>query len=395
MAGNQREMERREKRERKDKRRKLVIWIIIAVIVFALAVMKICEVNINSIVDRFTDENGRFTLTEGVVTDNFPYSIDSSQNVKMVNANNKIGVITPNSYTVLDSKDATADYVFEHGYSNPILANAGVYSLVYDQGAKKYRLDTLSQPVYEEESANSIICADVSKNGTVALATTSSEKLCDITVYSKSLKNELSLGLSDGYIIDIALNDSADKVAVAVVNSENADLKTTVYTYNVGSDGTVSSKTVLPSGVLYDLCYAGSNIWAVGSDYLGVVKNGEYKETYAQGTINIECFTYNTSGDVVLAYGNYSNSSQLVVSCVKSSGKIRNEFNFDGNIKSVTATTSLISILTNDEIITYNLKNGELRESLQISDSAKSICRIGSSVFIHKQSVIDKSEVLR
>ncbi len=393
MAGNQREIERREKRERKDKKRKLIIWIIIAVIVFVLAVMKICEININSVKDRFTDADGNFTLTQGVVEDNFPYSIDSSDNVKIVNANNKIGVITPNSYTVLDSKDGEVVYTFDHGYSNPVLASSGVYSLVYDQGNENYRLDTMSQQIYEEESDNSILCADVSKNGTVALATASSEKLCDINVFTKSLKNEFSLSISSGYVVDIALNSSSSKVAVAVVNSENAELVTDVYIYDVSSDGTSAEPITLPSGTLYDICFAGSGLWTVGDTYLGLIKNGEYKETYEQGTINIESYTYNTSGEIVLAYGGYSNSSQLVISCVKTNGKIRNEFDFSGSVKSVTATTSLISVLTNDEIVTYNLKTGEQRESVEVSDSVKSACRIGSSVYVHKQSVIDKCEV--
>lgn len=393
MAGNQREMERRERREQKDKKHKLIIWIIIAVIILVLLIMKVCEININSVKDHFTDENGNFTLTEGVVTDNFPYNIDASQNVKLVNANNKIGVLTPNSYTILDSKDATSDYFFEHGYSNPVLANSGIYSLIYDQGAKKYRLDTVSQPAYEEETETSIICADVSKNGTVALATTSKEKLCDILVYSKSLKKEFELSISSGYIIDIALSDNSKNVTVAVVNSENADLITTLYTYTVNSDGSNEKSIVLPAGTLVDIKYSGNNIWALGDSYLGLVKGEKYVECYPQGAINTKCYTYNPSGDLVLAYGNYNNSSDYIISYIKANGKIKKEISLTGNVRALSASTSLLSVLTTDEIISYNINNGEEKERLSSTDSVKSICRLGSSVFVHRQSLIDKSEV--
>ncbi len=391
MAGNQREIERQYKREQKDKRNKLIIWIIIAVIVLALVIMKVCEININSIKDHFTDENGNFTLTEGVVEDNFPYSIDSSSKVTMVNANNKIGVLTPNSYTVLDSTDAAADFFFEHGYSNPVLANSGIYSLVYDQGANKYRLDTVSQNEYEEETESSILCADVSKNGTVAIAAASKEKLCDIYVYSRSLEKQFELSISSGYAVDIALSDNSKQVSVAVVNSKNAELITTVYTYNVNSDGSSEKAVELPAGSLADIRYASSNLWVVGDNYIGIVRDSKYIPCYEAGSISTKCFNYNPSGDLVAAFGNYSNSAVNTVAYIKSNGKIKNTIDIEGNVKYLSATSSLVSVLTNDEIISYNIKNGEEKERISVSETVKSIQRLGNGVFVHRQSVIEKA----
>ena len=389
MAGNQRKIEREERREQREKKHKLVVWVVIAVVVLALIIMKICEVNVNSIKDRFTDAEGNFTLTEGVVTDNFPFSLDASQNVIVTDFNNMLGVLTPNSFTVLDSKEASVNYAFEHGYSNPVLEAEGVYSLIYDQGAKNYRLDTTSQAVYEEESARSILCADVAKNGTVALASASKEKLCDVTVMSKALKELFSFSISEGYIVDIALNDSGRELAIAVVNSQNAALVTTVYTYNVG--GSTEGKAVqLPSGVLAEIRYSGKNIWAVGDDYLGVIRKGDFSSVFEQGSINTICYDFTSAGDLLIAYGGYSNSADCKLSYVKSSGKIKNDISLGANIKDVSATAGLAYVLTNDEIISYNYKNGEEKGRYDNNDSVKSICALGSSVYTHKQSVIDK-----
>lgn len=392
MAGNQREMERRERREQRDKRHKLIIWAIIAVIILVLVIMKICEINVNSIKNHFTDANGDFTLTEGIDEDNFPYSLDSSHNVKIVNANNRLGILTPNSYTVLDSKDASCDYVFEHGYSNPVLASAGIYSLIYDQGAKKYRLDTLSQSVYEEEMPSSILCADVSKNGTAAIATASKEKLCDVTIMSKALSKEFSFSISDGYIVDIALNESGKELAVAAVSSENAELVTTVYTYCIGGSSGGEAAVRLPSGTLTDIKYAGSNIWAVGDSFLGIIKGDKYIDCFETGTISTKCYAYNQSGDIVLAYGNYSNSSDCMISYIKSNGKKKNEFSVSGNVKDICADSALVTVLTSNDIVSYNIKNGEEKQRASALESVKSICRVGSAVFLQRQSVIDRGD---
>ena len=44
-----------------------------------------------------------------------------------------------------------------------------------------------SENVYENELKGNILCGDVAKNGNTALATLSGDKLCNVTVYNKSL----------------------------------------------------------------------------------------------------------------------------------------------------------------------------------------------------------------
>jgi hypothetical protein len=393
MAGNQREMERRERRAQKDKKHKRIIWIIIAVIILVLVVMKVCEININSVKNHFVDEDGNFTLTDGVGDDNFPYSIDSSRNVKLVNINNELGILTPSSFTVLNGTDGEVQYTFEHGYSNPILESSGIYSLVYDQGGNNFRLDTTSDSVYEEDTSNLILCADVAKNGSVAIATTSNEKLCDIVVYSKSLVKLMEISISNGYVVSIDISDNGKNVAVAVVTGENANLKTTVYTYNISSSADSEKAVELPQGSIIDLKYSGSNILVTGDSYAGVIKNSEkYQEIYAKDDISTCSIAYTPSGDLILVYNSYSNSTDNVIARINKNGKIKKEINVSGSIKSVTAGSSLVSVLTNSEILTYNLSDGSKKSSLSTDDSAKSICCLGSEIYIHKQSLIDKSE---
>ena len=51
MAGNQREMRKKELKAKKDRKNKTIIWIIIAIVVAVLIVMKVCEININTVKD--------------------------------------------------------------------------------------------------------------------------------------------------------------------------------------------------------------------------------------------------------------------------------------------------------------------------------------------------------
>ena len=71
MAGNQREMHKKELKAKKDKKNKTIIWIIIAIIVAILVVMKICEININTVKEHFTDSNGKISVSQDINKNNY------------------------------------------------------------------------------------------------------------------------------------------------------------------------------------------------------------------------------------------------------------------------------------------------------------------------------------
>ena len=52
------------------------------------------------------------SLTSNVDKNNFSYNLDSSQNVTVKNINNKLGVLTPSTFTVKNKKKAVFSKVF-------------------------------------------------------------------------------------------------------------------------------------------------------------------------------------------------------------------------------------------------------------------------------------------
>lgn len=393
MASNQRDMRQREKRAQRDKRHRRIIWIIIAIIIIIIAVMKLCEVDFNSIKDRFTDENGNFTLTQGVIDDDYPYSLDSSQDVILQNVNNKLSALTQNSYTVIKSSDGSLEYTFDHGYLNPMISVSGVYSLIYDQGSTLLRLDTTSDNIYEKETEDDILCAAVAKNGTVVYATSDGSADSKISVITKSLKDKMDYTSSYGYVVAIAINNSAKKIAFAAVNSENAQLKTKVYVMSVGSDE-VSGEFDIVSGSVIDLRFSGNNLYVVGDTFAATVSaQNKFNYVYEIGDINTVDYAYSSNGDLLLAYNTYSSSSDSTLVRIKSNGNIKNEIELTGTVKDISASSSIVGVLTGNNITTYSLSNSQVENTYDVDDSVYSICCIGNKTFIQKQSVIDRIEV--
>ena len=392
MAGNQREMRKKELKAKKDRRNKTIVWIVIAVVVAILIVMKVCEININTVKEHFTDSNGKLSISLNINKNNFPYTLDSSQNVIVKNINNKLGVLTPSSFTILDTKKAVAKYTFDHGYSNPVIKTSGIYSLLIDQGSTKLRLDNTSENVYENELKGDILCGDVAKNGNAAVATLSGDKLCNVTVYNKSLDKKMSYDLDYGYIINIAINNSGSKIAFVAVNSKNAQLKAKLYTMNIGAEEPKASLD-LPNCNVLELKYNSDNLYVVADNYVGIVSNQKkLKTVFECGKINTVCYTFTPNDELVLAYNDYSNSTDNKLVRVRAGGNTRSETAVSGNIRYISASSSVVSVLTDSNIVTYSLGNMKQKKKVSVDDSVKSICQMGSTVFVHRQSLIDRNE---
>ena len=392
MADRQRQYQREEKKLKKEKKHKIILWALFTILVIVLVIMRVSEININSVVDRFTDESGKFTLTDGVKDENFPYTIDSSKNVILTDANNKLGVLTPSSFTVVDASDGNTEYVFEHGYSNPVIDKSGIYTLIYDQGSNGYRLDTTSASVYQKTADNPILCGAVNKKGLVAIAENISAKHCSISVINDSLEAVFSENISDGYIVDMALSANGKKLAVIKVSSVNAALEVTACIYKLPSGenlGTVK----LPQGALIDARYNGNSLYTVGDSYAGIVKNdNEYTEVYKAGTVSNVCFDYSAKDELILVHSEFDNSTTNICSVISSSGKVRTDINISGAVKDVSASSSRIMVLTANEILAFSYR-GKEKGSADCNDSVKSICTLGNQVFCHRQTIIEKSEV--
>lgn len=391
MSSNERQEERKAKKIAKDLKKQRIIWIVLAVVILVIAVLKISEIDFASLKDKFTDENGDFTLSEIFSDDDkFPIKLDASDDIIFTSVGSKLAVLNDISYTVIDTSKEKIKYRDVHGYTNPIMKTNGDYVVIYDQGSHKYRLDNSSKNIYEDKTNNAILCADTSSSGVVALATTSDSAKSEIIVYNKSLKEKKKYSITNGYVTSIAIDDSANRIAFAVVNSENAKLNTIVYTMSMNDEKPRASFSY-ESSTVYDLHFASSNLYVVGSDFVSVISalKNETK-VFSQGSINTVSFCYNQSSELVVAFSEYAGSNVDSIAYITPNAKVKSKIDTNYLIKDITATKSKISILTSDFVITYNTSKGAEINKVEVDDSYTSVVQISSNVFAKRQALVEQ-----
>lgn len=386
MATNQREIERKEKREKKQHKNTLIFWCVVLVIVLVLLIMKLCEIDYTELKNQIS---AKISSSQSVSDDEkFPYVLESSEGVVITELGNKISVLNDENISVVDSSDAKQIFIDEHGFANPVMNVGGSYSVAFDQGSNKYRLDTQKDNVYKSTADNTILCAAVSGSGTVAMALTSSEAKSEIAVLNKSLDEKLRYSVSAGYVTDIAVDDNANRIAFAVIHSENAAFYTTVYTMNVG-DTSPKAEFTYPSTVL-DIRFSGSKLFVIGTDFVSVISSMKNEEkVFEQGSINTVSFFYNSSGNLVLAYTEYTGQTDNKIALIQPSGKVKTDITLGTDIKDISASSSEISVLTDDSVIVYSISKGEVKNQYSVDDSYSSILQMSSKIFAKHRSYIE------
>ena len=388
MESNQREYERRERKNEKKQKKRNAAWIIIILVVVALAALKLSEVDFGKLFDSF---GGSGTGISDTVSDdkNFPYKISDDGNTFLSSVGNNLAILNDSVYAVISASNADEKIKDIHGYANPILYVSGGYSVIIDQGANTYRLDSSSDNIYENSVDGEILCADVSDTGVVAIASVAGIHKSNITVYGKSFNQRMNYNVSGGYVTSVAISDSSKYVAFCVISSENAKIKSTVYTMKVGDEQPISKFEYNDSSIL-DLHFNSDDLYVVGGDFVSVIDSlDEEIPVYAKGSIDTVSFCYNPSDALVIAYGEYAGAQSNVLSYVKPSGQIKSQVEIPSQIKDVAASGTEMTALTPSEAISFKLKNGKESGRFPVDDSYIQIWQMSSKIFGRRSSTIE------
>lgn len=388
MASEQRAEERRERKREKDRKTRRIVWIVLAVLVVIIIVMKLCEIDYNQM--KSVLSGGTQAVSDKLDGD-FPYTLDSSDKVSVQKQGSRLAVLTSSSVSVLDPGDANVEFTSVHGYANPIMKVSDSYLVTFDQGGKKLRLDYSGENLYEINSKTSVLCADVADNGNVAYATTSEEKRSDVYILSKTQDEKLKYSVSYGFVTNIAVSDNGKKVAFLAMNSQDAKLMSKLYLMNAGDSEPYAEFDISGSTIL-DIEFDSNKLFVIGNDFLSVVSGDDMKSVIKQGSMNTVCFDYMPGGELVLAYNTYNNSTSNSIVRVSSSGSVKSTISVDGTIKDISCSSSEVSVLFSDSIVTYKLSSAEQVSKIECTDLVRSITRMSSSLFVQSQSLLDKED---
>ena len=142
-----------------------------------------------------------------------------------------------------------------------------------------------------------------------------------------------------------------------------------------------------------DLQFNSSSVYVVGDDFVSVISSLKKERTvFEQGSINLVSYCYDTSNRLVLAYADYQGAVNDSVAVVKPSGKVASECKELPEIKALTASSSTVSILSGNELISYKASDFEEKQRLIVFETYADIQQMSSKIFVRYQSFVDVAD---
>ncbi len=325
----------------------------------------------------------------------FPCQVNSS-------AIEKVDVLNGDIYILYDDRTVTLDgsakeiRSFEHAYATPGLSLSPDRALVYERGARRYRVENRTEILHsgETEKGEELITASIGKKGNIALGTLSGSASSRLTVWNSTYtEQQFVWNCADYTITSTALSDNGKYAAVSVLGAKDGETYSKIYVFDFEYSDPVSETEYPGTGILSVNFSDNDTVVGVGDDKLVFLKDLKKNTEIEYGTSSLSAFTYSPDGHTVLVLAEFGSSNQQLLRSYSGSGRLAFEEPYADPIKAVYASDTRISVLTRDYADIYGL-GGSRRRAREVGPNAILAFTNGRTSYSYEMGVIQKTSRL-
>lgn len=369
-TGNEVSNSQREKNRRRDMHKLMGLM---ALIVIALGLYA----SRDRWLSKVSTEDMLFTKHDEISGENFPLTVSNKTGYQTCSFSDGFVVLSDTRFYIY-SNDGKVVETRENTYSNAVMKNVENKVLIYEQGGSYFKVEGKRNTVYDKKSRGTILTAEISEKGYVAVVSLTDKYVCELSVYDAGGEEIYFRGCKER-IMDIAFN--ADSTGCAVVNINALDgsivSKTKMIDFSKSEDiwetETVKMCSVdshmLDNGELFifgdNMCahYDSAGVCDFVQEYTGKLSDFAYSGNKAA----IVCKNEVKRETSMMFINGYEND---VISVV-----------LDEPVKCMYAESKAVYIMTENAIRAYDY-NGKLLKTKEISDVYRQIYRIDDYIML-------------
>ncbi len=319
--------------------------------------------------------------------ESFPVSYDYNTGGDVTYSNGSVLVTTG---TELKCYNKTGNLIYSriHGFAEPIIRNSKVRTLIYDVNGSGYKIENAKKEVFSKKTKNSasIICADISECGVYAIATEGTEDVALVTVYNKKGDEIYKYHSANNYVSGVTVSENGDKLCIVSLSTKQAEFVSKISVYDLDSTKIVS-EIELKNEVVYFVEYSNSrDVCVITNKQYFNLRNGKTSRNLVYNPEFLNKFE--VSDDYILLYNTAdANSQSGNVYVLSKSGRVKAEFEIEGNISDISACNGKVYTLS-EKVNEYNFR-GKLVKSSDINNGATKVSASENGVMILYSSGVD------
>lgn len=295
-------------------------------------------------------------------------------------------LILSDTHLYLYKADGSLEDARQHAYGSAMLQTAGDYALVYESGSARFRLETKNKTVYEKNSSDSIVFGRVSRDGMVALVTTSETSACKLVVYNEDGKAIYQRNCVN-QLAEVAFDTENGGCYAVSIRTRDGVLQSVVNSYDFNSEQ--PRWTAAPLDMLCISVYNTRDggvfvLGDVGCAFLDV--GGAVRSTYHYPDSLVSGAFYRDTAAVLLRNDEKRTNT---VALLRQDGTEPLLMDFASTVKDVAISGDRVTVQTRTALETRNY-SGERIATTDISDRFDSFLPMDSYVFLMGYDVIDR-----
>lgn len=220
----------------------------------------------------------------------FPLTLTGEQPTDICTMQNGFVVLSKSSLT-LYHMDGTVRKEQFHGYTNPVLCKQNDMLLLYDRGGTAFFTMDGSGNISEQKTDFSILCGQIAKDGSIAIATTHDQYASYVQVYDKKLALKYWFGAAADTFSSLAFSADSRYLSACAIDTSEGLFCAEIYRLDTQTEAQASIQTVydmLPLSISY---LDAQTIAVVGKDSVAVLQDGkqEVRYTYEGELVQMSC----------------------------------------------------------------------------------------------------------
>ncbi len=376
----------RKKRARKTFFRRLIVFLLIAALVFALFIgMRYAS---------DYDIGGFISDTINGIGSGPGFPLDFAGNTvnAMYPAKNAVALLTDTGLYIYknDAKELSHTYF---DYANPIVIHGKNRFFIYDCFGYSYRIESKSDTVFESGCDEKLICADYSRSGHRALVTESARCLALLTVCDKSNNEVFSWTSTENYITGCALSSDGKTVAVAGLTTSGGMLRSVVISFSVAS-GNENFRKYYDNTLIYDLnLISRSRICVIMEGTAALLSsNGDETQSFGYSGRTLTGYRRGEDDSFALLFSEDGSNDKNVVVLLNADCTERFTLHRMSFVRGLFACADGLYILSDGDISLYN-NSGTLVRRSALSADVYCFTVSGGSVYAATDSAIVEADL--
>ena len=251
--------------------------------------------------------------------------------------------------------------------SNPAIATADQYALVYERGGSNVYLAGAGSLSCTMESETPVLTGDVGKNGSFAIVTSPPEALSAVEVYSRAGRLRYRFVSSSSYISGVAVSNDGDCLAVAGFSVSEAKLSGVLRFLDTSSEQP-TAEVLLPDELILDIGRTGDALFVVTDCALRIydLKSGQLESEIGFDGQHLLHYTLSDSEGAVLTLGRYTVGQGSTLLHYGADGELKGSTVLEQDVQALSAGHGRVLALLGDGAMLFDA-NAALLEERQVA----------------------------